>query len=164
MPTLTRRQAITAAGAALLTGTSFGTAAAQEGRRVLRGRLKQSVCRWCYDKIPLRDFFRSVANLGLPAEMVHPPRGVYAGRARAEGVWYAAAIDVGVNPQFGGDPDTTPLKIEAYLLDYSGDLYERPLRVEFHRWLREEQKFPSVDDLLAQMKEDIDATRALGLG
>jgi hydroxypyruvate isomerase len=67
MSTLTRRQALTAAGAALLTGRSLGTAAAQEGRRVLKGRLKQSVCRWCYNKIPLRDFFKSVADLGLPA-------------------------------------------------------------------------------------------------
>jgi len=69
MPTLTRRQALTAAGAALVTGTpSFMTTGiAQEGRRALKGRLKQSVCRWCYEKIPLRDFFRSVADLGLPA-------------------------------------------------------------------------------------------------
>ena len=67
MSTLTRRQALAAAGAALLTTTPFGTAAAQEGRKVLKGRLKQSVCRWCYEKIPLRDFFRSVADMGLPA-------------------------------------------------------------------------------------------------
>ena len=68
MPTLTRRQALAAAGAAFVTSsTSFGTAAAQEGRKVLKGRLKQSVCRWCYDKIPLREFFRSVADIGLRA-------------------------------------------------------------------------------------------------
>ncbi|HEV3486650.1 MAG TPA: TIM barrel protein [Vicinamibacterales bacterium] len=67
MPTLTRRQALTAAGAALLAGAPFESATAQEGRRVLKGRLKQSVCRWCYAKIPLRDFFKSVADLGLTA-------------------------------------------------------------------------------------------------
>ena len=67
MPTLTRRQALTAAGAALLSSTAMGTAAAQEGRRVLTGRLKQSVCRWCYAKIPLRDFFKSVSDIGLTA-------------------------------------------------------------------------------------------------
>ena len=68
MSSLTRRQALTAAGAALLAGASREIAAApQEGRRVLKGRLKQSVCRWCYAKIPLRDFFKSVAELGLPA-------------------------------------------------------------------------------------------------
>jgi hydroxypyruvate isomerase len=67
MPTLTRREALTAAGAALLSSTAMGTAAAQEGRRVLKGRLKQSVCRWCYQKIPLREFFKSVADIGLTA-------------------------------------------------------------------------------------------------
>ena len=67
MSTLTRRQALTA-GAALLAGASVATPAPQEeGRRVLKGRLKQSVCRWCYAKIPLRDFFKAVADMGLPA-------------------------------------------------------------------------------------------------
>jgi hydroxypyruvate isomerase len=47
-----------------LTGTAAG---AQAGRAVKQGRLKQSVCRWCYAKIPLDDFCRSVAEMGLPA-------------------------------------------------------------------------------------------------
>jgi hydroxypyruvate isomerase len=68
MATFTRRQALTAAGAALLAGAAReGAAAQQEGRPVLKGRLKQSVCRWCYNKIPLRDFFKSVADIGLTA-------------------------------------------------------------------------------------------------
>ena len=103
------------------------------------------------------------ANIDLDPQMAHPPRGVYAGRARVNDVWYAAAINLGVNPQFGGDPATTPLRIEAYLLDYSGDLYDQVVTVEFHARLRDELTFPSVDDLINQMKLDVEATRTLGL-
>ena len=102
------------------------------------------------------------ANLLLDRGIAHPPRGVYAGRARLEGgEVYTAAVDVGVNPQFGGDPESTPWKVEAFLLDFEGDLYERRLRVELHERLRDELKFESVDALLGQMAADVARTRAL---
>ena len=105
------------------------------------------------------------ANTALDDALAHPARGVYAGRARTEtGVWYAAAIDLGVNPQFGGDPATSEWRIESYLLDFSGDLYGQNLRVEFHARLRDEATFSSIDALVAQIHEDVEATRALGLG
>lgn len=104
------------------------------------------------------------ANMGLDAALAHPARGVYAGRARTEpGIWYAAAVDLGVNPQFGGDPATSEWRIESYLLDFSGDLYGQKLRVEFHARLRDEATFESIDALVAQIEEDVEATRALGL-
>jgi riboflavin kinase / FMN adenylyltransferase len=99
------------------------------------------------------------ANIDLDPKMAHPPRGVYAGRARARDIWYAAAINLGVNPQFGGDPETTPLRVEAYLLDFSGDLYGQEVRIEFHSRLRDELKFKTVDDLLEQMQLDVEASR-----
>ena len=102
------------------------------------------------------------ANLRLDRSIAHPPRGVYAGRAVTEGdIAYTAAINVGVNPQFGGDPDTTPWRVEAYLLDYGGDLYDRRLRVELHERLRDELKFESVDALVEQMAKDVDRTREM---
>ena len=102
------------------------------------------------------------ANLRLDRSIAHPPRGVYAGRAVTEGdIAYTAAINVGVNPQFGGDPDTTPWRVEAYLLDYGGDLYDRRLRVELHKRLRDELKFESVDALVEQMAKDVDRTREM---
>ena len=61
MPDLTRREALTGAAAIIVTSTS---ATAQ---RIPIGRLKQSVCRWCYAKIPLPDFCRAVADIGLTA-------------------------------------------------------------------------------------------------
>lgn len=102
------------------------------------------------------------ANLKLDRSIAHPPRGVYAGRAQLEaGIAYTAAINVGVNPQFGGDPDTTPWRVEAYLLDFDGDLYDQRLRVELHERLRDELRFESVDALVEQIARDVDHTREL---
>jgi riboflavin kinase/FMN adenylyltransferase len=101
------------------------------------------------------------ANLDVDPALACPARGIYAGRALAHGQWHPAAINVGVNPTFGGDPSTTPVQIEAYLLDFDGDLYGTELRVEFWRRLRDELRFDSVDELVAKIAEDVEATRAL---
>ena len=65
MPEITRREALASAGAAALAAVSVG--AAEGGRVVQKGRLKQSVCRWCYGKIPLPDFCKAVSEIGLTA-------------------------------------------------------------------------------------------------
>jgi riboflavin kinase/FMN adenylyltransferase len=101
------------------------------------------------------------ANISVEPRIVRPPRGVYAGRARAGEQWHVAAINVGVNPTFGGDPDTSPIQIEAYLIDFDDDLYGRTLRVEFWSRLRDEQKFATADALIEQMEKDVAETRAL---
>ncbi|MEA2509339.1 MAG: riboflavin kinase / adenylyltransferase [Actinomycetota bacterium] len=101
------------------------------------------------------------ANLPLGPRMAYPLRGVYAGRARAGGGWYAAAINVGVNPTFGGDPRTSAPRIEAYLLEFEGDLYGQVLRVEFWRRLRDESKFDSAEALVEQIELDVQATRSV---
>jgi riboflavin kinase / FMN adenylyltransferase len=75
--------------------------------------------------------------------------------------WYVAAINVGVNPTFGGDPDTSPIRIEAYLIDFDDDLYGRTVRVEFWQRLRDEQNFVTADALIEQMKKDVAETMAL---
>jgi riboflavin kinase / FMN adenylyltransferase len=100
------------------------------------------------------------ANMAVDVSLAHPPRGVYACFALLDGARYQAAVNVGVNPTFGGDPATTPLRIEAYLMDFDGDLYDRTLRVEFVARLRDEIAFPSADDLVAQMKRDVEDARA----
>lgn len=101
------------------------------------------------------------ANIECDPHLAYPSRGVYAGRARVGDSWLSAAINVGVNPTFGGDPEVTPVRVEAFLLDFEGDLYEQTLRVEFHQRLRDEMRFSSVDDLVAQMHRDVAATREL---
>ena len=101
------------------------------------------------------------ANLALGSGLLHPRTGVYAGEAHVLGrSSHAAAINVGVNPTFGGGAGS-PVGVEAYLLDFDGDLYGETLRVAFHRRLRDELAFASVDDLVAQMARDVEETRAL---
>jgi riboflavin kinase/FMN adenylyltransferase len=101
------------------------------------------------------------ANLYPEPKIARPPRGVYAGRARLKGDSYQAAINVGVNPTFGGDPGSTPVRVEAYLLDFDGDLYGKRVAVEFHQRLRDELAFDSAEELSEQIARDVEATRRL---
>ncbi|MDQ3879243.1 MAG: riboflavin kinase, partial [Actinomycetota bacterium] len=64
-------------------------------------------------------------------------------------------------PTFGGDPETTPMRLETYLLDFAGDLYGQKIRVTLEKRLRDELAFDSTDALVAQMTADVEATRTL---
>lgn len=97
------------------------------------------------------------ANLLTPTGIQLPGRGVYAGRALLdEGSW-PAAVNVGINPTFGGEP----LHVEAHLLGFEGDLLGKVLAVEFWRRLRDEQRFDSAEDLTQQIAEDVRRTSSL---
>ncbi len=100
------------------------------------------------------------ANLVPDARFVTPGHGVYACRAGVVGpdaqAWWTAAVNVGVRPQFVTGRGEL---IEAYLLDFEGDLYGQELRIDFLRRLRGEKRFGSVDELVAQMGRDVDAAR-----
>ena len=83
-----------------------------------------------------------------------PGHGVYAGWAHG----HPAAINVGVRPTF---QTGRGLLIEAYLLDFDGDLYGQTLRIAFLERLRGEKRFESVDELVEQMRRDVDQARAI---
>jgi riboflavin kinase/FMN adenylyltransferase len=83
-------------------------------------------------------------------------RGVYWGRVHVDGRQHSAVVNVGVRPTFG----ETTLAVEAHLLDFTGDLYGRQVRLEFLDRLRDEMRFPSVEDLRAQVFRDIAAARS----
>jgi riboflavin kinase/FMN adenylyltransferase len=98
------------------------------------------------------------ANLEVSPRMLMPGSGVYAGRARlVHGHVYPAAINVGTNPTFGGEP----LHVEAFLLDFEGDLRGADVALEFWARLRDEQRFESPSALSKQIAEDVDRTRAV---
>jgi riboflavin kinase/FMN adenylyltransferase len=102
------------------------------------------------------------ANLAWPPARVVPGRGVYAGVAvlgggSAGAERHGAAISAGWNPTFGPGRE---LSVEAYLLDFDADLYGRPMRLEFRRFLRHELRFESVPELVDQMQADIEQARA----
>jgi riboflavin kinase / FMN adenylyltransferase len=99
--------------------------------------------------------------LGFPTANVKADRpvlvksGVYECRAEVDGRSHRAVVNIGVRPTFG----ETELAIEAFLLDFSGDLYGRRLRLQFVRRLRDERRFPSVDALKAQIASDIEMAK-----
>jgi riboflavin kinase / FMN adenylyltransferase len=104
------------------------------------------------------------ANVAVPPGMALPRVGIYAGwYLRPDGSRHKAAISLGHRPTFYEDPGQPVL--EAYLLDFSGDLYGELAGVAFVDRLRDELRFDSVDDLVAQMDRDVEATRVvLGAG
>jgi riboflavin kinase/FMN adenylyltransferase len=98
------------------------------------------------------------ANVAVPDEIQLPGDGIYAGwYERPDGLVHPAAISVGRRPTFYDHADTSLL--EAYLLDFRGDLYGERAKVRFVARLRGEQRFDSVDALIAQMTQDVEATR-----
>lgn len=97
------------------------------------------------------------ANLLLPPETLCPKHGVYACLAEAEGKRYAAVTNIGSRPTVGGHRIT----VEPWLLDFSGDLYGKQLRLELHAFLRPERKFDSLEALKAAILENEAQTRTL---
>lgn len=94
------------------------------------------------------------ANLVPDDRIAVPGHGVYAGWAHG----HPAAINVGVRPTF---QTGRGLLIEAYLLDFDGDLYGQTLRIAFLERLRGEKRFESVDELVVQMNRDVDQARQI---
>jgi riboflavin kinase/FMN adenylyltransferase len=92
------------------------------------------------------------ANLRVEPNLLVPAYGIYAGAVGDR----RAAVSIGVNPHYGG----TERRIEAYLLDWEGDLYGDRLVVELWRRLRDERAFASDADLIAQIAQDVEETRA----
>lgn len=95
-------------------------------------------------------------NLQLPAGSVVPAFGVYATRVWVDGRDYIAATNVGVRPTVG---DGRPVTVEGSLMDFSGDLYGKTVRMEFFRLIRPEQKFDSLDTLRTQIARDVQTVR-----
>jgi riboflavin kinase/FMN adenylyltransferase len=96
------------------------------------------------------------ANLRIEDQLV-PMEGVYAGRTEVDGKTYPAAVSIGHLPTFGSGV----FQIEAHLIGFEGDLYGRRLRLEFVDWVRDQQKFPGVEALKAQLRQDIRAAEDL---
>lgn len=102
-------------------------------------------------------------TLGFPTANLKPDRplvlaaGVYAARARWDGRVADAVVNLGYRPTFG----ESQYWIEAYLFDFSGDLYDRPLTLDFRRRIRPERKFPGVEELRAQVFADMEEARRL---
>ena len=97
------------------------------------------------------------ANLHLPAGLAIPKFGVYACRILIDGIYYPAVTNIGTRPTVQGEGIT----VEPWILDYSGDLYGREITIEFFKFLRPEQKFPTLEDLQAEIHRNARETRDL---
>lgn len=102
--------------------------------------------------------------LGFPTINLYPavsgglmPHGVYAARAAFGGESRAAVANFGINPTVGDKN----IRIEAHILDYSGDLYGKTVTVSLLRFLRPERRFASVDELAAQIAKDAEECRRM---
>ena len=100
------------------------------------------------------------ANIGVEPNKLIPALGAYAGRARAPEGDFVAALSVGYRPTFGG----TQLRVEAFLLDFEGDLYQKRIELRFVRYLHPDIKFPTTDDLVRQLHQDVADTRRIANG
>jgi riboflavin kinase/FMN adenylyltransferase len=97
------------------------------------------------------------ANIAIEPNKLVPALGAYAGRVRAPEGEFVAALSVGYRPTFGG----TQLRVEAFLLDFEGDLYQQRLELRFVRYLHPDIKFATPDDLVRQLKQDVADTRRI---
>ncbi|WP_035243796.1 bifunctional riboflavin kinase/FAD synthetase [Desulfonatronovibrio hydrogenovorans] len=89
------------------------------------------------------------ANIFLKDELF-PRTGVYAVWAEVDGKILPAVANIGYNPTFGNDY----LSVEVHILDFSGNIYDQPIKVHFVQRLRSEKKFSGIDELKAQIQKD----------
>jgi riboflavin kinase/FMN adenylyltransferase len=97
------------------------------------------------------------ANLDIKPQQALPGNGIYATIAQIEGRHFPSATNVGIRPTFGEGEEM----VETHLLNYKGNLYGKDMRVEFVQKLRDEERFPSSEELKTQIKKDIREVEAI---
>ena len=95
-------------------------------------------------------------NLVPEADKLLPPFGVYITRILIGGEEYCGITNVGCKPTIEGD---NPIGVETHVLDFSDDVYDMAVEVEFLHRIRAEVKFASIDELKAQLQQDIKIAR-----
>ena len=94
-------------------------------------------------------------TVNLEVQQLVPAQGVYAGRALVAGCWYPAAISVGTNSTFGQHQ----VSVEAFLLDFSGDIYDTSIDLAFDHWIRDQQSFAGMEPLQRRITLDVQTVR-----
>lgn len=92
------------------------------------------------------------ANMEINEEALLPKIGVYAVKVIYKNAVYEGMASIGTNPTF--KEDNGNLSVEINIFDYSNDLYGEELQIEWHKFIREEEKYESVDELIAQLAKD----------
>jgi len=97
------------------------------------------------------------ANLYIRPQQALPGNGIYATIAQVDGKQFSSATNIGIRPTFGEGEKM----VETHLLNYEGDLYGKDMRLEFVQKLRDEQRFPSSEELKAQIEKDVREVEAI---
>ena len=95
-------------------------------------------------------------NMRFPDGVIIPRHGVYAAKAYVDGEEYMSVTNVGVRPTVSEDGG---VNVESFLLNFTGNLYGRLVRLDFYKFMRPERKFDDIDELAAQIKHDAESTR-----
>ncbi|MEG0275080.1 MAG: bifunctional riboflavin kinase/FAD synthetase [Longicatena sp.] len=104
-----------------------------------------------------RKFGFPTANLQLKDLYVIPKQGVYVGGVKVDGIWHAAILNIGHNPTYNFQENTS---IEAHLLDFECDLYNKNVVFKFCHYIREEKKFQNAEALVEQLHCDKESAKA----
>ncbi len=96
------------------------------------------------------------ANIEVSDRSMLPECGVYATRIRVDGDNYLAVTNIGLRPTVDNEQLVT---VEAHILDFDRDIYGQSVELEVHRFLRPIQKFNSLEEVLKQVKEDIEEAK-----
>lgn len=99
------------------------------------------------------------ANIEYEPQKLLPPNGIYAARINIDGEVHPAATNIGFRPTFYNTPSTKT--VEAYILDWDEDIYEKTVTLEFVRKLRDEIQYKDRQALIEQMQKDIKSTREI---
>jgi len=97
------------------------------------------------------------ANIKSAPETIVPGDGIYATWATVEGQRYMSATSIGIRPTF----DASNRTVETFIIDFNGKLYGKQLGLDFVSRIRNEIKFPSIEDLKNQMSQDIEETKKI---
>jgi riboflavin kinase/FMN adenylyltransferase len=95
------------------------------------------------------------ANINYKSNMLLPRNGVYAGYTIVDGMRYKSVINVGNNPTFGAEKIT----VESHIIDFDADIYDAHIAVEFAFKIRDDIKFKTIDDLVNQIRKDIEQAK-----
>ncbi len=101
----------------------------------------------------------ATANLQHASEIILPPCGVYVSRTFVKQQSYLSVSNIGINPTFG---DLCDYSVETHILDFDQDIYGERVIVEFLKFLRPEQKFSKIDELIEQIDRDVAVARDFG--
>ncbi len=96
------------------------------------------------------------ANIAIGLDRALPAYGIYVSRAYLRENTYESCTSIGIRPTFDVEPRPV---VEAYILDFDEDIYRQEMRIELQHRLRGEERFASAEELIAQMRRDIDQTR-----